>query len=93
MNAKKMIKQCEIATKKLRQLQGLLFYLLPKYNAAEFTLKSLEAVHELKHIAQYETEHRVTVTQSSHIQRILSKVDYYLTIIPDSAKNNGADHE
>lgn len=87
MNAKKMIRLCKAARVKLDELEGLLAYVPSDQDASRFVYESMAAVYELIHIAKWETIHATTVSQASHIHRILSKTDYFLNLVPDSVKN------
>jgi hypothetical protein len=86
MNAKKMIRLCNAALGKLDDLEGYLAYISPDKEANQFVYESMLAVRELKHIARWETYHNVTTQQASHIQQILSKTDYFLNLVPASAR-------
>jgi len=94
MNAGTMMRRCVLALHKLDKLEQLLSY-IPAYREADrFTYTSIGEVRELHHIAKLETIHTVTVEQTSHIQRILSKVDFFLNLVPNAAKrelDGGAD--
>jgi hypothetical protein len=61
-------------------------YIPPEQEAHKFVYESVAAVKELKGIAKWETATAVTVEQASHIHRILSKIDYYLKMVPNGAK-------
>lgn len=86
MNAKKMIRFCDTALQKLDDLESLLAYIPTERKADRFVYKSIAAARELRHIARLETAHAVTVEQASHIQRILSKTDFFLNLVPNTAK-------
>ncbi len=86
MNAKTMIRRCDTALQKLDNLESLLAYIPTEKEANRFVYESIAVVHELKHIARLETAHAVTVEQASHIQRVLSKTDFFLNLVPNTAK-------
>ena len=86
MNAKKMIYLCDVALERLDDLEALLSHIPLEKKADRFIYTSMAAARELRHIARLETVYAVTVEQASHIQRILSKADFLLNIVPDAAK-------
>lgn len=86
MNAKKMMRLCTAALNKLDDLEGLLVYIPPEQEAHKFVYESIAAVKELRGVAKWETAQNVTVEQASHIHRLLSKIDYYMKLVPNGAK-------
>jgi len=89
-----MIRRCSVALQKLNELESLLSCIPAHREADRFTYTSIGAVKELKQIAKWETIRAVTVEQASHIQRILSKVDFFLNLVPNAGKkelDGGAD--
>lgn len=86
MTPKKMIRLCNTALQKLNDLESLASYIPSIREANRFVYESMAAVRELKHIARLETAHAVTVEQAAHIQRILSRTDFLMSLVPKQAR-------
>jgi hypothetical protein len=86
MNAKKMVKLCGVALQKLDDLESLLAYIPIEQEADRFVYASMNAVKELRGIAQWETTHNVTTEQAGHIKQILGRIGTFMDLVHNSAK-------
>ena len=93
MKAKKMIQHCDAVLQKLDDLEALLSYIPPKKEAHKFVYESIAAAKELRHVAKWETSNAVTVEQAAHIQRLISRTDIFLNMIPENAKKELGDDQ
>jgi len=87
MTPKTMIRLCGAALQKLEDLEPLAVYLPSEARVNQFVYESIQAVRELKHVARLESAHSVTSAQVRHIHRIISKTNYFLSLVPGSVRN------
>lgn len=90
MNAQKMLRLCKTAANQLDDLGHLLAYIPEEHGATQFVFETPAELHELKHIAKYETTRAMTVEQAAHIQRILARIAFFMSLVPDNVKDSDA---
>jgi hypothetical protein len=75
----------------LERLEMLVTHIPDAQGASEFVYRSMNDVHELALIAQWETTYNVTVEQTSHINRIISRIHHYMKMVPNNARRDIGD--